>query len=138
MLNKLGQQSKVSPDRHFGMVFAVLFVILSFTAYRKDYGTQAIVGCLIIAAIFGLTAWLKPALLKPLNLAWHFLGEVMGTIVTPITLGLIFFLIFTPYAIAGRMFKRDVLRLKFDHSAQTYWVDREVPKSEADSFKVQF
>ena len=138
MLKKVGHQSKISPDRHFGLVFALLFAISSFTAYLKDYGTRSIIVCLIVAAIFSLIAWLKPNLLRPLNLAWHFLGEVMGRIVSPITLGLIFFVFVTPIAIVGRVFKRDVLRLKFDPLVQTYWVGREIPKTEADSFKAQF
>ena len=80
---------------------------------------------------------LAPQWLRPFNRAWFLLGELLGKIVSPIVLGVIFFLLITPVALVGRLLGRDELRLK-RKPVNSYWVDRTPPGPEADSFKNQF
>jgi hypothetical protein len=79
-----------------------------------------------------------PRLLAPLNKAWFQIGELMGKLVSPIVLGVIFFLIITPVGLLGRLFGRDELRLKRRRQAASYWVERQPPGPTGDSFKNQF
>ena len=65
------------------------------------------------------------------------LGILLGKIISPIILGLIFFLIFTPVAIVMKIFNRDILRLKISKK-ETYWIDRKPEGPNKESFKYQF
>ena len=78
-----------------------------------------------------------PRLLAPFNLAWFKLGLLMGKVVSPIVLGIIFFVLLTPVAVIGRLFGRDELRLK-RKAVQSYWIERVPPGPDGDSFKNQF
>jgi hypothetical protein len=73
--------------------------------------------------------------LTPLNRAWMKLGELMGRVVNPLVLGLMFFGLFTPIALVMRAFGRDALCRRFDAQAPTYWVTRDPPGPADDSFR---
>lgn len=93
------------------------------------------------AAVSGaLITLFCPILLSPLNKAWMLLGHLLGKIISPIVLGVIFFLIITPVAFVGRLMGRDELRLKRQalRSQPTYWIDRKSPSPKGDSFHNQF
>ena len=75
--------------------------------------------------------------LAPLNKAWAALGQILGRLVSPIVLGLIFFCLITPVALIGRIGGRDQLRLK-TRADTSYWIKREPPGPAPDSFKNQF
>ncbi len=124
-------------NRDFGFLFAGVFALLSaYSAYR---GTNVfIVYSLLIASAFVmLVSIFKPVFLLPLNKFWMKLGELMGKIVSPLVLGIIFFLLITPVALVTRLFGRDVLRLKYINT-QSYWVDRDPHGPAGDTFKNQF
>lgn len=73
----------------------------------------------------------------PINRAWYQLGVLLGRIVNPVVLGLLFFLLITPVAILGRMFGRDPLRLK-RRNIESYWIERSPVGPSPDSFKNQY
>jgi Saxitoxin biosynthesis operon protein SxtJ len=124
-------------NRSFGILFAITFFILSgFGAY--NYAAIAAIQLSLIAAIFfTLAAFFFPRTLSPLNKAWMKLGELMGKVVSPLTLGVIFFLMITPVAMIGRLFGRDQLRLK-RLEVCSYWIQRVPQGPDGDSFKNQF
>lgn len=124
-------------NRKFGFLFAGVFACLS--AYGAYHGANAagVYGWLIAGIVLGLVAVAAPNLLTPLNKAWMKLGELMGKVVSPLVLGIIFFLLITPVALVTRLFGRDELRLK-KANMNSYWIDRVPPGPAGDSFKNQF
>jgi hypothetical protein len=94
-------------------------------------------GLFIIALLIALVTLFIPKLLTPLNKAWFLLGELLGKIISPLVLGIIFFLIITPTAIIGRALGRDELKLR-RKSQSSYWIDRKSPSPRGDSFNNQF
>ena len=79
---------------------------------------------------------IKADLLHPLNKLWMRFGLLLGMIVSPIVLGAIFFLLFTPIAVLMRLFGRDELRLRFKKQS-SHWIKRE-KETQSQSFKNQF
>ena len=76
-------------------------------------------------------------ILFPLNKLWMRFGLLLGKIISPIVLGIIFFALFTPVSLAMRLFGRDELRLCFKQK-NSYWIPRESDPTETDAFKNQF
>ncbi len=124
-------------NRKFGLLFAGIFGFLSaYAAYHDVYilKVYALIGA---GAFIGLAAVAVPRTLAPFNNAWMKLGELMGRVVSPLVLGVIFFILITPVALVTRLFGRDELRLKRTNG-HSYWIDRTPPGPAGDSFKNQF
>jgi hypothetical protein len=119
----------------FGFFFTGVFSIVAVYFWYTDSVTAAYVFAALMA-IFLLTTLVKADAFLPLNKLWMRFGLMLGMIVSPIVLGIIFFLIFTPIAFAMRVFGRDELRLRFRNKC-SHWIRREVP-TEPESFKNQF
>ena len=115
--------SGIGSDRSFGFVMAGFFAIVAVAPLlgQKDILPWA---ALLSAAFVG-TAVLRPRLLHPLNRAWFRFGALLHRIVSPVVLGLLFFGVITPTAVVMRAMRRDVLDLKFDASAKSYWIRRD-------------
>ncbi len=128
---------KLPSERKFGLLFAGVALVLAVMGHFKLWSSGAQVAWLLTAVIFSALALLAPTVLAPLNRSWFALGLLMGKVVSPLVLGLMFFLLITPMAIAGRMLGRDELRLK-KRQINSYWVDRTDGASAGDSFKNQF
>ena len=90
-----------------------------------------------ISLIFFLATILKDSLLLPLNKLWMRFGMLLGMIVSPIVLAILFFIMFTPIAIGMRIFKRDELRLR-SLNVESYWKIRDQVNLNVTSFKQQF
>ena len=123
-------------NRKFGLFFAAVSAIASAYFFKEDTHTIAwfFAGLAIVFAVVALT---RSDILLPLNKLWMRFGLLLGMIVSPIVLGAIFFVIFTPIGFLMRLFGRDELRLK-RKSASSYWKVREPSGPSADSFKNQF
>lgn len=124
-------------NRRFGALFTLVFALLAAYGAYKGWSRVATGGLGVIAAIFALLSTIAPARLEPLNRLWFKFGMLLGRIVSPIVLGLIFFLLITPVAMLGRAFGRDELKLR-KRVADSYWVDRVPAGPPADSFKNMF
>ena len=124
-------------DRSFGLTFAAVFAVLAaWLAYRHGLHWMA---CLVTAAAFGLVAVTIPTVLHPLNVAWMWFGRLLNRIVSPVVLGLIYFIVFTPVALLFALRGRDPLNRKFDAARPSYWLDRTPPGPDATrSFPHQF
>ena len=101
--------------------------------FKSDFAIFA----LIPSALFVLVAFWAPQILSPLNRLWFSLGLLLGKIVSPIVLGLIFFLLITPVSLVTRLFGRDELKIK-KRTVESYWVDRSPPGPPSESFKNQY
>ena len=124
-------------NRNFGLLFAGVFAFLSTYAAYQGTDIYKIYGWLIAGVAVGLLAVTAPGLLTPFNRAWMKLGELMGKVVSPLVLGIIFFVLITSIALVTRLFGRDELRLKKTNK-HSYWVNRAPPGPAGDSFKNQF
>jgi hypothetical protein len=112
---------KKSSEKSFGIVFSVVFLIISLWPFLD--GNQIRLPWLIVSAILILLSFLKPILLKPFNLLWMKLGALLGKVVAPIVMLVIFFVVVTPIGIVLKIFKKDLLGLNFsDH--ESYWLKR--------------
>lgn len=124
-------------NRKFGLFFSGVFAAFAIYAYLKHHEPHSAMPAALLSIGFGALALTVPAVLAPLNRAWYRLGLLLGRIVNPVVLGIIFFLVLTPVSFFARMSGRDVLRLK-KRSSGSYWIDRAPPGPDPDSFKNQF
>jgi|TARA_B100000780_G_scaffold19087_1_gene12363 hypothetical protein len=112
---------KKSSEKSFGILFSVLFFLIGFWPLLNV--AEIRVWSIILAFIFLTLAYLKSELLKPLNRAWIKLGEVIGKIIAPIIMALVFFTIVTPISFLVRVLGKDILMLKFSRK-NSYWIKR--------------
>ena len=130
------QHVEGSSNRSFGIVFAIVFLIIAVNPLRHGAGARW--WALALSALFLVIALWKPALLAGLNRQWTRLGVAMGAVVSPIALGLLFYGVLTPLAIAMRLAGKDPLRLRFDPHCETYWIRRVPPGPPPQSMTNQF
>lgn len=125
-----------SSDRSFGLVFAGFFALLSLHNWWRAGRAWPIE--LAIGAAFLAAALLRPNLLRWPNRVWSRLGALLGAIVTPIVMALLFFLVVTPVAMLMRLFGKDSLRLRGPRRGDSYWIVREPPGPTGESMSEQF
>ena len=117
---------KLGSNRSFGIVFFVAFLLIAL--YPLTYSEGIIVWSVIISFIFLVLGLLNSKILTPLNKLWFKFGIFLGEIISPLIMGIIFFLVVTPIGILMRIFGKDVLNLKYNKN-QTYWIEKNDPKS---------
>tara|TARA_B100000686_G_C16491232_1_gene812191 strand:- start:437 stop:826 length:390 start_codon:yes stop_codon:yes gene_type:complete len=126
------EQIKISSNRSFGIVFFIFFLAVSL--WPLINGENIRLSFLTISIIFLILGIVNSKILTPLNKLWFKLGLLLGKIVSPIVMGIIFFFIVTPTGIIMRLIKKDLLNLKKNNS-KTYWIEK---KNENTSMKNQF
>jgi hypothetical protein len=129
-------QAAGSSDRGFGFVFAAFFLILALLPLRHHAPVR--LWPLAVSAAFLALALLRPSVLHVPNRLWMKLAEILARIFHPIVTAVLFFAVFTPIALIGRLFGKDPLRLHYDPSATTYWIERTPPGPPAPSMSNQF
>ncbi len=131
---------KVGSERSFGLVFAVVFIIVAlwplFTMSDKE--GQLRVWSLVVAAFFLGTSLTMPSLLAPLNKLWFKFGLLLHKIVNPLVMGLLFFVTVTPIGLIMRALGKTPLKLGFDKNADSYWIARTPPGPAPETMKRQF
>ena len=123
-------------NKKFGYFFTVIFLLIAAYYY---FSNNLIVAYILlgIGCIFLLITFTNDNLLLPLNKLWMRFGMLIGMIVSPVVMGIIFFGLFTPMSLTMRLFGRDELRIRFKHKA-THWILRNHPNDSSESFKHQF
>ena len=129
--------SSLPSERTFGFVFTGIFLLIAAYLWYHDAKPAAIQTFLVLAVAFLAFTLFMPIALRPLNKAWYKLGLLMGRVVSPIVLGILFFILITPIAIVMRLAGRDPLKLR-KQNVQSHWIDRAPPGPESTSFKDQF
>ena len=124
-------------NRIFGLLFIGVFAVLASYGLWKGWSAGLIKAFFIISAGLVVVTLLAPKLLTPFNKAWYQLGLLLGKVVSPIVLGILFFMVITPVAIVMRLAGRDALRLR-KQNVKSHWIDRKPPGPEPESFKEQF
>ena len=117
---------KISSNRNFGIVFFVVFLLIAL--YPLTYGGEIRIWSLIISTIFLILGLLNSKILTPLNKIWFKFGILLGKIVSPLIMGIIFFLVVTPIGFIMRLLGKDVLNLKYNKN-KSYWIEKNGPKS---------
>jgi hypothetical protein len=130
------QHVEGSSDRAFGLVFAVVFLVIA--GWPLFHGEAIRWWAAGVAAMFALVALVKSVLLAGLNRLWMKLGILLGKVVSPIALGILFYVVITPIGVMIRLSGKDPLRLKFDPDADSYWIPREPPGPPPGSMTQQF
>ena len=117
---------RIGSNRSFGIVFFIFFLIIS--TYPLIKGGEIRVWSLIIALIFLILGIINSELLTPLNKIWFKFGIFLGNFVSPIIMGIIFFIVVTPVSLILKLLGKDVLNIK-KNNKRTYWIDKSDPKS---------
>jgi hypothetical protein len=130
------QDAQGSSDRGFGLVFTTFFLVVALNPLRSGHPVR--LWALIAAAAFLGFALLWPAALHRPNRLWMQFAQLLSRVFNPIVTGLLFYLVITPAGWLIRRLGNDPLKLRFDPSASTYWIERQPPGPAPDSMSHQF
>ena len=122
-----------SSNKSFGLLFFVVFLILALWPLKN--GSNINLYFITASAIFLILGLINSKLLSPLNRSWIKLGEILGSIIAPIVMALVYFVILTPVSLIVRIFGKDLLGLKLLREKESYWIKR---KKNLGSMKKQF
>ena len=117
---------KIGSNKSFGVVFSIVFLLIAIYPLINSEGLR--VWSLIIAIIFLVLGLINSKILTPFNKLWFKFGIFLGRLVSPIIMGVIFFLVVTPIGLIMRMIGKDLLNLKFNKH-KSYWIEKAGPKS---------
>ena len=117
---------KISSNKNFGLVFFIVFLLIAFYPLLSRGDIR--IWSLIIAIIFLILGLLNSKILTPLNKTWFKFGILLGSFVSPIVMGVVFFAIVTPTSLIMKVLGKNLLNLKRNNQ-KTYWIERSEIKS---------
>ena len=117
---------KIGSNKSFGIVFFVVFLLIA--VYPLINNGELRVWSLILSLAFLILGLLNSKILYPLNKIWFKFGLLLGRIVSPLVMVIIFFLVVTPIGLLMRILNKDLLNLKFNKS-KSYWIEKNEQKS---------
>ena len=117
---------KISSNRSFGVVFFIVFLLIAlYPVINKE---EIRVWSLIVSLIFLVLGLLNSKILNPLNQIWFKFGVLLGRIISPFIMAIIFFFVVTPIGLIMRTLGKDILNLRYN-TKKTYWIEKTGPKS---------
>ena len=116
-------ENKNINNKSFGLLFFVVFLLIGLYPVYK--GNNPNIYFLLISLPFLVLGILNSKILTPLNKAWIKLGEILGRIIAPLVMAIVYFLILTPVSLFVRLFGKDLISMKFNDSLKSYWIKRE-------------
>ena len=122
-----------SSQKSFGVVFSIVFLIVALYPLINSEGLR--IWALVVSAIFLLLAYVAPKILSLPNKLWFKFGLLIGSIVAPIIITLIYFVTVLPTGFIMRLLGKDLLKQKLDKNTKSYWIERKDPMG---SMKNQF
>ena len=127
------KEIKISSNKNFGLVFFVIFIIIALWPLLNNGNIR--IWSIIVSIIFLILGLLNSKILTPFNKLWMRLGALLGIIVSPIVMGVVYFGIITPIGLIMKLFGKDVLNLKLDKNKKTYWtLKKKIPSKMKDQF----
>ena len=120
-------------NKSFGLLFFIVFLIIGLWPIKN--GDSLNIYFIAISITFLILGLINSKLLSPLNKIWIKLGEILGIIISPIVMFLVYFIVLTPISLIVRLFGKDLLGLKFFKKNDSYWIIR---KSNLGSMNNQF
>ena len=124
---------KISSNRSFGLVFFVVFLAIALWPLKS--GEEFRLWSLVLSIIFFILGVLNSKLLTPLNRLWFKFGIFLGSIVSPIVMGMVYFIVVTPTGLFMRLLGKNLLKISKEKHTSTYWMKRNKQQS---SMKKQF
>ena len=124
---------KMGSNRNFGLVFFVVFFAISLWPLINNEQISFVF--LFISLVFLFLGFLNSKILTPLNIVWFKFGKILGLLIAPIVMGLVYFAVVTPTGFLMKLFNKDILKKKFIKEKKTYWINRDKNKS---TMKQQF
>ena len=127
----MNKKIKVSSNKSFGIVFFIFFIAVAFypLVNNEEYRLWA----LIISLVFLILGLINSSVLTPLNLLWYKFGMLLGRVVSPIIMALVFFVVVTPTGLIMRLFQKDLLKLK-KKDKKSYWIERKTKSEMKNQF----
>ena len=125
--------SNKSSNKSFGILFFIVFLVIGLWPITSENDPN--IYLILISIIFLILGLLNAKILSPFNSIWIKFGELLGKIIAPIVMAIIYFIILTPISLIVRLFGKDLLGLKFTKQIKTYWIKR---KKDIGSMKKQF
>jgi hypothetical protein len=122
----VSQEIKIGSNKNFGIVFFAVFLLISLYPIINSENIR--IWSLIISLIFLILGLSNSNLLLPINKLWFKFGLLLGKVVSPFIMGAIFFFVVTPIGILMKIFRKDLLNLKFNTN-NSYWIEKKGPKS---------
>ena len=122
-----------STNKSFGLLFFVVFLILGLWPLKN--GENLNYFFILISLIFFILGIINSSLLTPLNRLWVKFGEILGLIIAPIVMAIVYFIILTPVSLIVRLFGKDLLGINFKKNLNSYWIER---KKKLGSMDKQF
>ena len=114
---------ELGSEKTFGYFFSFIFVIIAIYPYINGGDLRA--WSLLISLLILVITFLKPRLLSKLNYLWAKLGILIGGIVSPIVLGIVYFFVVFPTGLLMKIFRKDILNINFDDKKSSYWILKE-------------
>ena len=122
MHSRESDKIKISSNKSFGIVFFVVFLIISLWPIKN--GGDLRLWALIFSIVFLILGLINSKILTPLNKGWVKFGEFLGRIIAPIVMAVVYFVVLTPLSIIVRVFGKDLLKIKFSAKSKSYWIKR--------------
>ena len=122
----MDKNTKLPTNKNFGIVFSLIFLIISLFPLINDGSLR--IWSLIVSMVFLFLGLINSKILTPLNKIWFRFGLLLGRIVSPVIIGVIFFFVVTPTALIMRLIGKDLLNLKFNNR-KSYWIEKTGPRS---------
>ena len=113
---------KKSSNRSFGILFFLVFLGFGLWPLTKEMSPN--IYLIVISVIFLILGLLNSKLLSPLNNLWIKFGEILGKVIAPIVMAVVYFLILTPISLLVRLFGKDLIEMKFSNNIKSYWIKR--------------
>ena len=117
---------KISSNRNFGVVFFVVFFLIALYPLTYDEGLRT--WSIIISLFFLILGLFNSKILNPLNKLWFKFGIILGKIISPLIMGIIYFLVVTPTGLIMRLLRKDILNLKYKKD-KSYWIKKNEKKN---------
>jgi len=117
---------KISSNRSFGIVFFIVFLLIAVYPFFK--GGDIRLWSIIISLVFLVLGFINSKILTPFNKLWFRFGIFLGKVISPIIMGIIFFLVVTPIGFLMRLLGKDILNLRYNNN-KSYWIEKNGPKS---------
>jgi Mg2+/Co2+ transporter CorB len=124
--------NKSSP-KSFGIVFSIVFLVVALYPLVNSEGVRF--WAVIVSVVFLLLAFVTPKVLTLPNKLWFKFGMLLGSIIAPIVMALVYFVTVLPTGLIMRLLGKDLLKQKLDKNAKSYWIERSEPMG---SMKNQF
>ena len=121
----LKSKIKIGSNRSFGLVFFVVFLAISL--WPLIYGDSIRIWSLIVSAFFIILGLMNSKFLTPLNRLWIKFGMILGAIISPVVMAVVFFLVVTPIGFVMNIMGKDLLKTRYDKKKESYWIKRDQP-----------